>query len=194
MKVCLFGESPNDTGAVRKLLSKRFPKLQCTSFGGTMPGSHVDNKRRASAALRAKVKTEPDIKAIIFIRDLDAPKSNLSALKNRQDWFNTLSKEHSGINIFLLHIQQAEALLLADIAVVNEHYGVKMKYDKNPELEANPKQVLKDGTYKGKSKYTENDTPALYPLLDYDKLVKRVPYFKAFNEEVEGLLIKGKKR
>jgi len=187
MKICLFGESPNDTGSIAGLLTKRFPKMQCVTFGGTMPGSHVDHVRRASLALKAKVKKEGNINAVIFIRDLDAPRTDAEAVKNRNEWFRNLSKEFSGTSILLLHIQQSEALLLADIAVVNSKYGVNLKYTKNPEGEANPKKYLKDKTYKGKRKYSENDAAELYSLLDYEKLLK-VPYFKAFHTELDSFI------
>ncbi len=195
MKVCFFGESPNDTKAVAGLLTKQFPQLECVTFGGTIRGSHVENHRRASGALRVKLQEERNVKAIVFIRDLDAPKSNKQALAKRMDWFNRLNKEFAGTGIFLLHIQKSEALLLADIEVVNKHYGVKVPYGKNPEGEADPKQVLKNATLNGKRKYSENDTPDLFPLLNYKKLVEKVPYFDEFNQQMEKLLnTKGKKK
>ncbi|CAN5294983.1 hypothetical protein BH09BAC1_BH09BAC1_28110 [soil metagenome] len=186
MKVFFFGESSNDS-ALAKLVAKRFPKADCISYSGTIQGSHVDNIVRAGKAIRAKIKTDSAIKVVVLIRDLDAARTNATAYKKRDEWYKALSKEFDRKSLFLLHIQMSEALLLGDIETINECYGVKINYTKNPEGEPNPKKVLKDATEKGRRKYSENDTTELYPLLDYQKLLK-VPYFKTFDAELNALL------
>ncbi|TAE85485.1 MAG: DUF4276 family protein [Bacteroidetes bacterium] len=169
-RIGLVGENPNDTNAIKNLLSRYF-QLQFIPVGKNFFGSQLDSPKFFKIITNEANKHNLD--TIIAIRDLDAVSSNKIKLKERMDWADKVFKV---VNVkkkcFLLNVTMLESLILADIEVFNKQYKVKAVYKKNPEHEINPKQFLRNLTY-GKAKVFEpNDCPEIFKRLNIENLRK----------------------
>lgn len=179
-RIGLVGENPNDTNAIKNLLSRYFP-LQFIPVGKNLFGSQLDSPKFFKMITNEASKHNLD--TIIAIRDLDAVSSNKIKLKERMDWAQKVFKV---VNVkkkcFLLNVTMLESLILADIEVFNKIYKTKVVYKKNPEHEVNPKQFLRDITYCKAKVFEPNDCPAIFKKLDMEQL-RKCKHFDKFLAE-----------
>ena len=87
--------------------------------------------------------------------------------------------------MFYLAVMELEALILADIAVFNEIYGVDIRYSKNPKNETKPKEFLMDKTFKTKRKYDENHAEEIFAQLRFANIQKQHNGERSFQEFIE---------
>ena len=87
-----------------------------------------------------------------------------------------------GKGIFLLHIYEFEALIMAHIAPFNKLYKCACKPQPDPMRIVDPKGKLQEASRKGaRGKYSENDCEEVCRLLDYAELVRNCGYFRDFD-------------
>lgn len=125
------------------------------------------------------------IKFIIFFHDLDGFPSDEDKINDYRDWFHSI-RLHNDLDVLFLVIWESEALLLADIEVVNKFYKVKINYgNKNPLFEKEPKEYLQRQTQK---KYVQSDCTELFTLMDFDTVYKNHKgeiSFQSFIDELD---------
>jgi len=187
--VGLIGENPNDTNALRALLMQRYTFNAINLIKGQTGDRLVNPKAQRALAVEYD-KKQPQL--VIYIRDLDALASNKAQVRKRHEEFAAINNIVQGRGIFLLHVYQFEALLLADIEVFNQQYKVSFPVKGDPTMVEKPKDKLMAATDKPKAarKYHENDSAELAGLLDYAKLVKNCAYFRAFDAEFAARIAK----
>ncbi len=190
MKIGIFGESPYESKAIASLLSKQHNKTgaRFAPMLKNLPGGQLLSAK-AVRLFSAEMELHGDFHGVIVMHDLDAPPTNTAKRKEIIEWYNQFKQIAYCQSILLLNIEELEALLLADIETVNAAYKCKLKFTANPEYQSKPKEYLKERTYSAnkRSSYKESDVEKLFDKVNYDNLLK-VPYFKAFHDELEELL------
>ncbi len=192
-KVLLFGEAPNDTSSIASLMRLRYE--EDASFGNLVEdinqeqiknefkgGVLLTKDKPLKSKLRRLINTSYRIKKpdlIIFVIDLDSLENDREKKIGRQEIFNRYNTQVEDKGILLLNIFELEALLLADIKVVNDFYKIEMTYDGDPMLQVDPK-----GHIKKYCKYEEAHSPELFSKLNFDNVIK-VRYFQKFITEFE---------
>lgn len=194
MKVGLYAESSNDTRAIINLLSRTFPKVIFIDLlRGKTTESIADNINKTSRVIKARISVKDTFHVVILIRDLDAPATAADKIKSRHEWFKMIDKAIDNKGLFLLNIEELEALVLADIGTFNTYYNTTVKYSGNPMFHPNPKEALIGYTKNKPNTYKEEHAPALFAQLDYSKLLK-VKYFNDFHVELSKIVIKKKRK
>ncbi|WP_304063176.1 DUF4276 family protein [Pedobacter glucosidilyticus] len=184
IQVGLVGEDPNDTAAIKNLLSSKYEgKLQFKPLLKGIKGYQLDNPK-TSRALEQEVK-RTSCKIIIFIRDLDGFDTQQDFVERKKTWFKKLSKKE---DVLLLNVWELEALILADIAAFNNLYKCNISFTGNPMRQKDPKEFLKSKTANGKRQYKESHAPEVFQSLNIDLLIKNCAFFKEFMLEFEGKL------
>ena len=181
-RVGLIGESPNDTAALLALLNQRYGG----QFVGVAMAKGLTGDRLKIPKMRRVLQTEYDLKRpnlVVYIRDLDALASDAAQVARRQAEFQDIQKVVGGDALFLLHIYQFEALLLADVVTFNRVYHVAVPAPGNPTRVIAPKKKLMAATDKPKAarQYGPNDSAELAAQLDYARLLAKCPYFREFD-------------
>lgn len=181
MRVALLGESPNDTAALRVLLLQRYPQhIQVFPLLKNLKADKVSGLKALRMLPKLYADERPDI--VVFTRDLDALVSDDAQLRKRQQEFDGINKCVAGKGIFLLHIYEFEALIMAHIGPFNAFFKCACKPQGDPMRIVDPKGVLQRASRKGKrGEYSENDCEAVCQLLDYSELVKSCGYFREFD-------------
>ncbi|HRG89369.1 MAG TPA: DUF4276 family protein [Chitinophagales bacterium] len=185
IKIGLVGEDPNDTSAIKNLLEKKYKKrVQFIPLLKRINGYQLDNNKvKNSLSIEFEDKK---CKFVLYVRDLDAYKSEASKVNAKKKWFTDLDKQGAnGEGILLLNIWEIEAMILADIAAFNAIYKTKCKYPGDPMAQQEPKEYLKEQTRKSSKSYRESDTPDIFSKLDFDTVHKRCSYFKEFITEFD---------
>ena len=182
IRVGLVGEDPSDTSSIKNLLEKRYKrKVQFHPLTKTGTGYDLDSyKTKKSIPIEFE---ERKCQFIIFIRDLDAFQSQKLKLQKRIKWFKDLDALINNKGILLLNIWELEALILADIGTFNKAYSINYKFNGNPMLQKEPKELLKRITSKSQKQFKESHCPGLFKLLDIDTIEKNCGCFKDFIEE-----------
>ena len=151
IKIGLVGENPSDTKAIENLLQDNYPEVAFIHLlKGTITGNMLDNMMMLKA-LRIEVEDhKPHI--VLFIRDLDGLKSDIDFAEKYEKRQNFYSKGKRMVNfhkeirtedsLFLLNVYELEALILADIATCNAHFGTKISLDKAAMEYEKPKEFL----------------------------------------------------
>lgn len=122
----------------------------------------------------------PDV--VVFTRDLDALASNTTQLQKRQKEFDDINTCVGQKGIFLLHIYEFEALIMAHIGPFNALYECACKPQADPMRIVDPKGKLQKASRKGKrGEYSENDCEEVCAHLDYAELVRNCEYFREFD-------------
>ncbi len=180
MRIGLLGESPNDTAAMRALLTPQYEQV-ATFFPllDGLTGGTLDSAKVLRALPLACARRSPDV--IVVIRDLDADESTLAQLRERQAYFERVDMAVNGIGLYLLHIQQLEALIAADAKTFNQHYGARYRPQNDVMRINKPKAELRQATARCKMQYEESHSPALLGKADYTLLLNRCRYFAAFD-------------
>jgi len=180
MKIGLVGEAPNDTNSIQYLLEKKYPEPEYVfvSMLDRIPGSNLDSQK-TKRLLRIEYESKsPDL--IVFIRDLDSLKSDKTQLHKRKEYFTASNSVVDKKGLFLLHIYEIEALILADIQTFNKIYGCEIEPVENPMLIEEPKEYLRVRA-KG---YNESDNPDIFKFVDFEKTFN-CEYFEEFIHKLE---------
>ena len=181
VRVGLLGESPNDTAALKVLLEQRYAgRIQVFPLLKNLKGDKVGGLKALRMLPTQYQEQKPDI--VVFTRDLDSLASDVTQRQRRQQEFNDINKCVAGKGIFLLHIYEFEALIMAHIGPFNAHYRCACKPQGDPMRIADPKGKLQVASRKGKGEYSENDCAEVCAKLDYAELVKNCGYFQEFDE------------
>lgn len=175
-KIGLVGEAPNDTDSIQLLLEKRYSDFGISFFSmlDRIRGSQLDDQK-TKRLLRLEYELEsPDY--VVFIRDLDSLKTDRAQLAKRKEYFTEFRTVVDRKAIFLLHIWEIEAIILADIEVFNKEYKCEEGIIENPSLIKEPKEFLK---LISKGKYKETDNSKLFEKIRFEKALK-CDYFDDF--------------
>jgi hypothetical protein len=180
VRVGLLGESPNDTAALKVLLEQRYAgRIQIFPLLKNLKGDKVSGLKALRMLPTQYQAQKPDI--VVFTRDLDALASNAAQLQRRQQEFDQINQCVAGKAIFLLHIYEFEALIMAHIGPFNAHYKCAYKPQADPMRISDPKGKLQVASRKGKGEYSENDCAEICAKLDYTELVRNCGYFHDFD-------------
>ncbi len=165
MKIGLVGEAPNDTQSIQNILIKKFSEFNYVFMLDRINGSNLDSQK-TKRFLRIEYESKkPDI--VIFIRDLDALIEDKAQILKRKTYFSDFNSVVDKKGIFLLHIYEIEALILADTEVFNDVYNVKLPFVENPMNVNEPKEFLK----RFSSNYNESHNADIFSKLSFDKLI-----------------------
>ena len=130
-KIGLIGEAPNDTYAIKNLLNQKFKdKIIFAEIIKNIRGSNLDNQKTKHRLRKNYERIKPDF--VILIRDLDGLEDDKEKLKHRKEYFSNFNSVIDKKGIFLLHIFEIEAIILADISNFNKYYNCKLLYSSNP--------------------------------------------------------------
>jgi hypothetical protein len=181
MKIGLVGEAPNDTSAIKNLLSQKYKQLEFVTMLERINGSMLDNHKTISRLLRVEYETQaPDY--VIFIRDLDALENDKKAKAKRRQTFTYSNGIVNKKGLHLLNIYEIEALILANIDVFNKQYGCKMDAFDDCMVIEMPKEVLIEASG---YKFNESHNPDLFALLDFETVKQNCRYFALFIRKFE---------
>lgn len=181
-KIGLVGEAPNDTDSIQLLLEKKYIGIDFFSMLKRIRGSQLDDQK-TKRLLRLEYEYEsPD--CVVFIRDLDGLKSDRDKLAQRKEYFANFRTVVDGKALYLLHIWEIEALILADIETFNEMFKCKGEVVKNPTMIKEPKELLKEIS---KGKYKETDNSKIFEKIRFDKTL-RCDYFAEFIAKFEKII------
>ena len=178
----LIGENPNDSDALVALLKQQYAgRFAFTYLGKHRTGDQLNNPKMLRVLQEEFNAKRPQL--VIYIRDLDALASSAAKWQERQEEFAKIKKIVGDEALFLLHVYQFEALILADIEVFNQQYKVVYLVKGNPTMVENPKKKLISATDKHKAarQYHPNDSAEIAAKLNYAKLVKSCGYFRDFD-------------
>lgn len=181
VRVGLLGESPNDTAALKVLLQQKYAgRIQIFPLLKNLKADKVSGLKALRMLPKVYAAERPEV--VVFIRDLDALASNTAQWQKRQKEFNDINERVGGKGIFLLHIYEFEALIMAHIAPFNLLYKCAYNPQPDPMRIVDPKGKLQAASRKSKrGEYSENDCEEVCGHLDYDELVKNCGYFRDFD-------------
>lgn len=180
-KIGIIGEDPNDTTSIQNLLVKKYPKLfHCKPMIRNKKGYQLDNERVPKSLKVEFEDYNPDI--VIFVRDVDGLATEQVKIKKVKDWFEKLNAVVDKKGILLHNIYELEAMILADIDTFNRMYNTQIKFPGNVMFQKEPKEYLIGKTEKLQKTYAESHCPDIFNNLNFDTVVKRCDYFRAFNE------------
>ena len=179
IKVGLIGEDPNDTQAIKNLISQKFgDRLSFKHLIKNRKGYQLDNKRVQDALKIEFENYQPRI--VLFIRDADGCANETEKKDKVLNWFLKLNPVVNQRGILLMNIYELEALILADIETFNKIYNINIKIRKNVMFQEEPKEFLKLKTKNCKKKYFESDCPELFKSLRFDSIYNNCKYFSDF--------------
>jgi Domain of unknown function (DUF4276) len=184
VKIGLISESEYDHEALKIVLLKQYSNIQIIRLLHRYPGHNLDSIK-ALGALEIDFHTKKP-KLIIVQRDLDTPLSNIDQKKKREVYFEQVHEIVNKLSIPLLHIQEIEALILADTTSFNKRYKANLNYTGNPEYQNKPKEYLKSKS--GRKGYIEAHSPELIAKIDIEKVRKKLNYFDQFLKTFETAL------
>ncbi len=173
MKIGLIGEAPNDTKSIANLFEKQYPNCNFVTLLHSITGDMLEEQRHKHLLRKEYQWHKPDV--VIFIRDLDGLENNKTQLNLRKEYFTNYNSIVDRKGIFLLHIYEIEALILADINTFNNLYDVKIDFDKDSMLIKEPKEYLQSRC----KKYKPSDNFFIFDKLDFEKLLN-CRYFNNF--------------
>lgn len=187
VKVGLVGEDPNDTSSIKNLLEQRYRGKAV--FLPIVKG--VKGHQLGSDKIKNTLKVEFDPQkhqVVVFIRDLDAFRSQEDKLKERLLWFKELDAIAKNRGVLLLNIWELEALIFGDMETFNKVHGIKYAFKKDPTFVERPKERLKQITRHTQNPYRESHCPDLFKKLSIDKIEQKCSCFKEFIKELEAKL------
>jgi hypothetical protein len=184
IRIGIIGENyQNDACAFKAFMTPQYKgKIEFVPIGPGLNGGDLPERIIIAEVSRAAKKER--LNAVLIIRDLD----NEAKRVIRNKWIENIRKATSIVSVFYLAVMELEALILADIETFNGIYGIKGQYTKNPKVEADPKQVLKDRTSHTNKKYKPNHALDIFTKLDFDIVYKKhkdEDSFQAFIDDFE---------
>ncbi len=179
IRIGLFSESKYDNQAIANLLNQKYSsKAIFKSLSNKIEGYHLTNPN-AKRILKLEFENK-NCDYVVFMKDVDGLRTEVSKIKNCNDWFKIMNEIIDAKGIFLMNIWELEALILADIETFNKIYKTKIKFTSDPSMHTDPKRTLKEKTSKTQRKYKESDTPEIFEKLNINAIAKNCPYFKDF--------------
>jgi hypothetical protein len=183
MKIGLIGEAPHDTNCIKELLARKYPNFEFITLINNIHGSQLDQPQPTKRILRIEYQLKkPDL--VIVIRDLDGLAHEITKRKKRIEVFNSYKSVVDKKAIFLLHIFEIEALILADIQKFATLYNCSAPNNLDPCSIKNPKEYLKSLS----KKYNEVKNIELFKLLEIDTLRDKCAYFNSFLNKMHKLV------
>lgn len=180
LKIGMVGENPTDIGCISNLLRKKYTEdLTLFPLLNGINGSNLENAKIKHQLRREYQYTKPAF--ILFIRDLDGLEDNNELLEKRWTYFKEFNTVVDKKGIFLLHIYELEALLLTDIALLNDYYKVNL----NPIADCMKVEDPKGFLHRNIKKYFTGDNKALFSLLNYERVIENCRYFDSFSQEFD---------
>lgn len=179
MKIGLVGEAPSDTRAMQLLLNKKYSHISFETLIEDIRGSELDNQKTKHLLRASYLVKKPDY--VIFIRDLDALKSDRKKILERQEYFNRSKTIVKNKALFLLHIFEIEALVLTDIETFNQMFSSAIGEFEDVMNVIDPKKILKEN-----SAYSEGSLPDIFARINFEKTLD-CAYFRAFINELDKL-------
>ena len=119
--------------------------------------------------------------AVICTHDLDEHHK----LALCEKWFADVNASIKKKGMLYLAVMELEALILADISIFNDIYGVDIQYPKNPKYEPKPKEFLMEKTFKTKRKYDENHAEEIFAQLRFANILNKHDGERSFKEFIE---------
>ena len=183
VRVALLGESPNDTTSLKILLEQRYVgRIQVFALLKNLKADKVGGLKAQRMLPKLYAEARPDI--VVFTRDLDALDSDQRQRQKRQQEFDEVNRCVGGAAIFLLHIYEFEALIMAHVAAFNALYKCACKPQADPMRIVDPKGKLQAASRKGpRGSYAETDCAEVCKHLNYAQLVKNCGYNREFDAE-----------
>jgi hypothetical protein len=176
MKIGLVGEAPNDTSAIKNLLSKVYTEDMGFKFFNMLDnitGDQLENQKLQNMLVLENQFKKPDI--IIFIRDLDALKSDREKILNRRRYFVKQNNLVQRIGVALLNIFELEALIIHEAATFNSLYNVTLPSYPDATLLLEPKEILRSIS----NRYSESHNADIFTDINFDMLLS-CNYFLEF--------------
>lgn len=180
----LVGEAPTDTDAIKNILKQKYPEgdFSYVTLLNNINGSQLDSPK-TKRFLRVEYESlNPNV--IVFIRDLDSLYSNKGQLAIRKAYFSSNNSvvDHKGI--YLLHVYEMEAMLLADIDYLNSYFDVKLSEVENVMNISEPKEYLLSNI----KNYCISMNADILDGMDFNTVVAQCHYFKIFIRKFDKLL------
>ncbi len=176
VKVGIIGENPTDITCIYELLAQKFtngfvffPLLQ------NINGSYLEHQKVEHLLRKEYEYQKPNI--VIFVRDLDAPRTDTIQLQKRKEYFTNFNSVVDKKGVMLLNIQELEAILLSDVAVLNKYFDTTLEPVYNCEEILNPKEEIKRQI----PDYSTGLNQELFKLYAYENIVNNCNFFKEFN-------------
>lgn len=183
IRIGMIGEYPTDVNCISNLLSKKFKEnIEFFTLVYDVHGSNLDNQK-IKHQLRREYQYQK-ANCVIFVRDLDAPETDLDKVKFRKDKFAEFNSVVDRKGILFLNVQELEAILLADVSVLNNKFNVALEPVEDCMLIPSPKDYIKNKI----SKYSTGDNAALFSACNYKTVLNNCRYFKTFDEDFTNLL------
>jgi hypothetical protein len=181
--VGLIGEHPTDVDSIIVLLKQKFTdKFHFFPLLFDINGSALDNPKFKHQLRREYQVEQPNI--VIFIRDLDAPRTDNIQLQKRKEYFANFNSVVDKKGVLLLHIQELEAILLSDVAVLNKYFNATLESVNNCEDIPNPKDEIKRQI----PNYSTGLNQELFKLYSYENIVNNCNFFKEFNTSFTAMI------
>ena len=183
IRIGMIGEYPTDVNCISALLSKKFKdNIEFYTLVYDVHGSNLDNQK-VKHQLRREYQYQK-ANWVIFIRDLDAPESDLEKVKIRKDKFTEFNSVVDKKGILFLNVQELEAILLADFKVLNNKYNIDLEPIEDCMQIPNPKDYIKNKI----NRYNTGDNAELFSACDYETVLRNCRYFKTFDDNFSRLL------
>lgn len=177
-RIGIIGENfRNDACAFALLLTPQYKdKITFVPVLKSLKGGY-----NSASKIARMLPTEMDknrLDAVICTHDLD----EYSKLALWEKWFAEVNASIKKKGMLYLAVMELEALILADIDIFNEIYGVDINYPKNSKNELKPKEFLMTKTFKAKRKYDENHAEEIFARLRFANILKKHNGEKSFQE------------
>ena len=183
LRIGMIGEYPTDIDCISSLLMKKHKEnISVFPLIYDLHGSMLENPKIKRQLRREYEIVKPDF--VLFIRDLDGLEDNKVLLEQRKSYFTEFNSVVNKKGIFLLNIYELEALLLSDISLLNTYFGAGLQEIEDCMKIEDPKGYLQRKI----RKYSTGDNPALFALMEYDKVAGNCRYFKEFTERFEKII------
>jgi hypothetical protein len=184
VSVAFVGEHPNDVSCIQSLLLKKYPLgVSFSALLKDVNGSALDNPKIIHLLRKEYQYSKPDV--VLFIRDLDALEYDRIQWEKRKQYFVKCNKVVDKKGIYLLNIFELEALLIADKLALEKYFNAPVVVEDDCMLIPSPKEEL----MKMFRKYNTVMNAVLFPLLNYETVIKNCRYFKKFDTVFNARLI-----
>lgn len=184
IKIGMVGEAPNDTNAIRNLLSKKYSygEYEYIPLLDRINGSQLDSQKTKRLLRIEYEDKKPDL--IIFIRDLDSVETRSEAFRHKKIYFSEFNRVVDKKGIFLLHIFEIEAIILSNIDVFNSVYKVNIEFVENCMKVHDPKGFLRSKC----NDYNESDNAMIFEQISFDTVYANCNYFTGFINRFEKII------
>ena len=179
LRIGLVGENSNDTKAIKSLLERMIDGgCEFRQLFRNATGSLLDQAGGATRLRRDYELFQPDL--VVFIRDLDALEEDKNAMRKRQEFFQRRNRTVDRKGIFLLHVWEIEALILADVECFNQKFGTNLPQVGDVMRIVFPKEYLQ-----AEARYRESHCPELIAEANIENMRLNCRYFQRFEDRLQ---------